>query len=97
MSEPGASLLDFYKRHGISPVRQDISDLPKHFTRRAAKVEHAAHEKLLDVARRVAVKMANKKGVVSVAPEAPTHDEAAIDHTCEAAAEAFAAAAPQRG
>jgi SAM-dependent methyltransferase len=40
MSELAASLLDFYKRHGISPVRQDISDLPKHFTRRAALYRH---------------------------------------------------------
>src|SRR5436190_1477044 len=30
------SLLDFYRQHGISPVAQDISDLPAHFARRAA-------------------------------------------------------------
>lgn len=30
------SLLDFYQQHDISPVRQDISDLPAHFARRAA-------------------------------------------------------------
>jgi SAM-dependent methyltransferase len=30
------SLLDFYQQHGISPVRQDITDLPAHFARRAA-------------------------------------------------------------
>jgi len=30
------TLLDFYRQHGISPVRQDISDLPAHFARRAA-------------------------------------------------------------
>jgi SAM-dependent methyltransferase len=35
MTEPGASLVEFYRRHGISPVRQDISDLEAHFTRRA--------------------------------------------------------------
>src|SRR5262245_13471473 len=29
-------MLDFYQQHGISPVRQDISDLPAHFARRAA-------------------------------------------------------------
>jgi SAM-dependent methyltransferase len=29
------SLLDFYRQHGISPVAQDISDLPAHFARRA--------------------------------------------------------------
>lgn len=29
------SLLDFYQQHGISPVRQDITDLPAHFARRA--------------------------------------------------------------
>lgn len=29
------SLLDFYQQHGISPVKQDISDLPAHFARRA--------------------------------------------------------------
>jgi SAM-dependent methyltransferase len=36
MIEPAASLVDFYRRHGISPVRQDISNLDAHFTRRAA-------------------------------------------------------------
>ena len=30
------SLLDFYTKHGISPVKQDITDLPAHFARRAA-------------------------------------------------------------
>ena len=40
-----------------------------------AKAEHAAHERLLDVARRAAEKTKNKSSVVSVAPEAPTHDE----------------------
>jgi SAM-dependent methyltransferase len=30
------SLVDFYRRHGISPVRQDISNLEVHFARRAA-------------------------------------------------------------
>lgn len=30
------SLLDFYQQHAISPVRQDITDLPAHFARRAA-------------------------------------------------------------
>jgi SAM-dependent methyltransferase len=34
------SLVDFYRRHGISPVRQDISDLEAHFTRRAALYRH---------------------------------------------------------
>jgi SAM-dependent methyltransferase len=29
------SLLDFYQQHNISPVRQDITDLPAHFARRA--------------------------------------------------------------
>lgn len=29
------SLLDFYQQHGISPVHQDIADLPAHFARRA--------------------------------------------------------------
>ncbi len=29
------SLLNFYQQHGISPVKQDISDLPAHFARRA--------------------------------------------------------------
>ena len=33
-------LLDFYRQHGISPVSQDISDLPKHFARRAALFRH---------------------------------------------------------
>jgi SAM-dependent methyltransferase len=31
-----SSLIGFYRRHGISPVHQDISDLPRHFARRAA-------------------------------------------------------------
>jgi len=34
------SLLDFYRRHGISPVRQDIRDLDAHFARRAALYRH---------------------------------------------------------
>jgi SAM-dependent methyltransferase len=34
------SLLDFYRRHGISPVRQDIRDLGAHFGRRAALYRH---------------------------------------------------------
>jgi SAM-dependent methyltransferase len=29
------TILDFYQRHQISPVRQDIADLPAHFVRRA--------------------------------------------------------------
>lgn len=29
------SLLDFYQQHGISPVNQDVTDLPAHFARRA--------------------------------------------------------------
>src|SRR6058998_3079939 len=35
MSETTPSLVDFYRQHGISPVRQDISNLEVHFTRRA--------------------------------------------------------------
>jgi SAM-dependent methyltransferase len=34
------SLLDFYRRHQISPVRQDIQDLGAHFGRRAALYRH---------------------------------------------------------
>jgi SAM-dependent methyltransferase len=34
------SLLDFYQRHRISPVRQDIQDLRAHFARRAALYRH---------------------------------------------------------
>src|SRR5919204_7018496 len=34
------SLLDFYRRHRISPVRQDIRDLGAHFGRRAALYRH---------------------------------------------------------
>ena len=34
------SLLDFYRRHQISPVRQDIRDLDAHFARRAALYRH---------------------------------------------------------
>ena len=34
------SLVDFYRRYGISPVHQDISDLPRHFARRAALYRH---------------------------------------------------------
>ena len=29
-----ASHLSFYRAHGVSPVRQDISDLRRHFARR---------------------------------------------------------------
>jgi predicted nucleotide-binding protein (sugar kinase/HSP70/actin superfamily) len=45
-------------------------------TRKAAKAEHEAHEKLLDIARRAAEKTRQRKGgVVTVAPEvAPTED-----------------------
>jgi SAM-dependent methyltransferase len=35
-----ASHLGFYKAHGISPVRQDISDLERHFQRRSALHRH---------------------------------------------------------
>lgn len=35
-----ASHLGFYKAHGISPVRQDISDLERHFQRRDALYRH---------------------------------------------------------
>jgi SAM-dependent methyltransferase len=35
MSDVLTSLVDFYRRHGISPVRQDISNLEAHFARRA--------------------------------------------------------------
>jgi SAM-dependent methyltransferase len=34
------SLLDFYRRHQISPVRQDVRDLGAHFGRRAALYRH---------------------------------------------------------
>ena len=34
------SLLEFYQRHRISPVRQDIQDLRAHFARRAALYRH---------------------------------------------------------
>jgi SAM-dependent methyltransferase len=34
------SLLEFYRRHRISPVRQDIDDLDAHFGRRAALYRH---------------------------------------------------------
>src|SRR5205809_422357 len=34
------SLLDFYRRHQISPVRQNIQDLRAHFGRRAALYRH---------------------------------------------------------
>jgi SAM-dependent methyltransferase len=34
------SLLDFYRRHRISPVRQDIRDVRAHFGRRAALYRH---------------------------------------------------------
>lgn len=35
-----ASLIEFYKRHKISPVRQDIRDLRRHFERREALYRH---------------------------------------------------------
>jgi SAM-dependent methyltransferase len=34
------SMIDFYRRHGISPVRQNIADLEEHFTRRAGLYHH---------------------------------------------------------
>ena len=40
MTDLDTSLVDFYKRHGISPVRQDISNLETHFTRRAGLYRH---------------------------------------------------------
>lgn len=40
MSETTPSLVEFYQRHGISPVRQDISNIDVHFTRRAALYRH---------------------------------------------------------
>ena len=36
----GISLIDFYRRHGISPVRQHIPDIDEHFTRRAGLYRH---------------------------------------------------------
>jgi SAM-dependent methyltransferase len=33
-------MIDFYRRHGISPVRQNIPDLEEHFTRRAGLYHH---------------------------------------------------------
>lgn len=40
MSETTPSLVEFYRQHGISPVRQDISNLEAHFTRRAGLYRH---------------------------------------------------------
>ena len=40
VDEMTESLLDFYRRHQISPVRQDIRDLRAHFGRRAALYRH---------------------------------------------------------
>jgi SAM-dependent methyltransferase len=40
MTEVQTSLVDFYRRHGISPVRQDISNLQAHFTRRSGLYRH---------------------------------------------------------
>jgi len=34
------SLIDFYRRHGISPVRQRIPDIEEHFARRAGLYRH---------------------------------------------------------
>jgi 2-polyprenyl-3-methyl-5-hydroxy-6-metoxy-1,4-benzoquinol methylase len=34
------SLVEFYRRHEISPVRQDITDLTRHFTRRRSLYRH---------------------------------------------------------
>src|SRR5262249_6886265 len=39
-AEMTESLLDFYRRHQISPVRQNIDDLRAHFGRRAALYRH---------------------------------------------------------
>jgi len=35
-SKPGMPYIDFYKKHKIAPVSQDISDISKHFARRTA-------------------------------------------------------------
>src|SRR5712692_4946810 len=40
MTDTSTSLVDFYRRHGISPVRQDISNLEAHFARRSALYRH---------------------------------------------------------
>jgi SAM-dependent methyltransferase len=40
MSEVPTSLVEFYRSHGISPVRQDISNLEAHFSRRAGLYRH---------------------------------------------------------
>jgi SAM-dependent methyltransferase len=40
MTDAQTSLVDFYRRHGISPVRQDISNLEMHFTRRSGLYRH---------------------------------------------------------
>ena len=40
MTDVSISLVDFYRRHGISPVRQDISNLEAHFSRRAGLYRH---------------------------------------------------------
>lgn len=38
--KPKQNLLSFYKEHGISPVRQDVADLARHFERRNALFSH---------------------------------------------------------
>lgn len=40
MAEEEKPFLSFYQKHKISPVRQDISDLEKHFARRSALYYH---------------------------------------------------------
>jgi SAM-dependent methyltransferase len=40
MAEPGKAYLDYYAQHGIIPVRQDISDLTLHKSRRYSLYRH---------------------------------------------------------
>jgi SAM-dependent methyltransferase len=40
MTDSSTSLVEFYRRHGISPVRQDISNLEAHVARRAGLYRH---------------------------------------------------------
>jgi predicted nucleotide-binding protein (sugar kinase/HSP70/actin superfamily) len=59
----------------MKPLRYWKNKAVQAVTGSDARAENAAHERLLGVARKVAQKMASKKGVVQVAPETPTHDE----------------------
>ncbi len=53
MADKQRPFLDFYNEHGIAPVSQDISDLARHFARRAALYRHCGLPPAFVAGRRV--------------------------------------------